>query len=107
MQQINRLQNTFIQGKDDVDFVQRLRTLINQIFSEKPQNHMIELTDLANTLYTAVISTYGVELLKGVGINFAYDKLKNSDKLKELGEKTTHFFKGKDEEDKLDALEAV
>jgi len=58
---------------------------------------MIEVTELANTLYTAVIAGYGVELLKGVGINFTYDKLKHSDKLKKISQKTIDFLKGKEE----------
>jgi len=34
LQEINRLKNTFIQGKHDVDFVQQLKTLTDTIFED-------------------------------------------------------------------------
>lgn len=105
LQEINRLKNTFIQGKHDVDFVQQLRTLTDTIFenlsNSKSQNQMEE------TILAALVASsnsQAIAFLNGIGVNFAYDKLKNSESLKKINQKVRSFFKGKPTEDTLEVL---
>ncbi len=106
IQQVNRLENTFLYENVTFDFIQRLRTLTNQIFSEIPK----KIIQMEETLLASLIASYGsgaITFLQGIGVNFAYDKLKNSEQLQKLSQKVLDFFKGKPEEDTLDALESA